>query len=68
MFLLPRLGKSLPRSQVVAVGMALLAVAVTCLALNDTYWVACAIVIAAGAGWLTLFTTYQVAATSLLPS
>jgi len=67
-FLLPRLGKSLPRSRVVAGGMALLAVAVTCLALNDSYWIACVIVVAAGAAWLTLFTTYQVAATSLLPS
>jgi MFS family permease len=67
-FLLPRLGKNVPRSQVVSGGMALLAVAVTCLALNDIYWVACAIVVVAGAAWLTLFTTYQVAATSLLPS
>jgi len=66
--LLPRLSKNLPRSRVVAGGMALLAGAVTCLGLNDSFWVACAIVVVAGAAWLTLFTTYQVAATSLLPS
>lgn len=66
--LLPRLGKAIPRRRVVAGGMVLLAVSLTCLALNDLYWLACVIVMAAGASWLVMFTTFQVAATSLLPS
>jgi MFS family permease len=65
--LLPRIAGDVPQSRIVAAGMIVLAAAAAALGATSSYWLACLIILAAGAAWLTLFTGFQVAAVSLLP-